>query len=76
MNYNIFYQICGNLSRNKYSVRKYIYDSNNRICKTEYYTYSKSNMEKLKKELVNYNYEIIDSNNFINIDHPNNLIFI
>jgi hypothetical protein len=77
MSYKIFYQICKyphELYRNKYLVRKLIYENSNKLIKNENYIYGERNLNKLNKEInkMKYSYESIASNNFENIAFPIN----
>ncbi len=74
MPYKIFYQVCKYpYNKNKYMVRKFIYDEN-RLIGNEKYTYGERNLNKLNKEIIKmkYSYQCIESNNFDNIAFPFN----
>ena len=76
MPYKIYYQVCKyphESFRNKYLVRKCIYDSDLlKFIKNETYVYGERNLNKLYKEItrMNYSYQSILSNTFENISLP------
>ena len=76
MAFEIYYQVCKyphESYRNKYLVRKFIYDvGSTKFIKNERYIYGERNLNKLNKEIIkmNYSYESIQSDNFDNIAFP------
>ena len=76
MPFKIFYQVCKypqETLRNKYMVRKFIYDeSNKKFIKNENYIYGERNLNKLNALIskMNYNYEPIYACSFENIPFP------
>lgn len=76
MPFKIFYQVCKypqETLRNKYMVRKFIYDeTNKKFIKNENYVYGERNLNKLNGLIskMNYNYESIQASSFDNIPFP------
>ena len=79
MPFKIFYQVCKyphESLRNKYMVRKFIYNDDNKdnikFLKNENYVYGERNLNKLNIQIskMNYNFESIHASSFNNVPFP------